>query len=154
MRPLHGLSILSLIGYWTSFGSWTYWILKDMENILGGYIGSLRSSPNANDQSSCQSNGHCAKLHLSIGFRQHQEIHGRRRFQGKFNFMYSARTWHLNALLNQIQRGWTTWMTAAVDSRVVAAVPIVMDLVNINRVRINESDTIMRFGLNCVSLVN
>lgn len=31
------------------------------------------------------------------------------------------------------KRGWTTWMTAAVDSRVVAAVPIVMDLVNINR---------------------
>ena len=33
-------------------------------------------------------------------------------------------------------------MTAAVDSRVVAAVPIVMDLVNINRVRAFKSSYI------------
>ena len=28
------------------------------------------------------------------------------------------------------KRGWTTWTTAAVDSRVIAAIPIVMDLLN------------------------
>lgn len=31
------------------------------------------------------------------------------------------------------KRGWTTWATAAVDKRVVAAVPIVIDLLNIER---------------------
>lgn len=28
------------------------------------------------------------------------------------------------------KRGWTTWTTAAVDSRVIAAIPIVMDMLN------------------------
>jgi PhoPQ-activated pathogenicity-related protein len=28
------------------------------------------------------------------------------------------------------KRGWATWMTAAVDARIVAAVPIVMDMLN------------------------
>lgn len=32
------------------------------------------------------------------------------------------------------KRGWTTWTTAAVDERVFAAVPIVMDFLNMNRV--------------------
>jgi PhoPQ-activated pathogenicity-related protein len=31
------------------------------------------------------------------------------------------------------KRGWTTWTTAAVDKRVVAAVPIVIDLLNVER---------------------
>ena len=32
------------------------------------------------------------------------------------------------------KRGWTTWTTAAVDKRVFAAVPIVMDMLSLNRV--------------------
>lgn len=32
------------------------------------------------------------------------------------------------------KRGWTTWTTAAVDKRVVGAIPIVMDLANLNTV--------------------
>lgn len=32
------------------------------------------------------------------------------------------------------KRGWTTWTTAAVDKRVFAAIPIVMDLLNLNQV--------------------
>lgn len=32
------------------------------------------------------------------------------------------------------KRGWTTWTTAAVDKRVYAAIPIVMDLLDINTV--------------------
>ena len=31
------------------------------------------------------------------------------------------------------KRGWTTWMTAAVDKRVVAMVPVVMDLLNMRK---------------------
>ena len=30
------------------------------------------------------------------------------------------------------KRGWATWTTMAVDKRVFAAVPIVMDLLNLN----------------------
>jgi PhoPQ-activated pathogenicity-related protein len=33
------------------------------------------------------------------------------------------------------KRGWTTWTVGAVDKRVVGIVPIVMDLLNINKVR-------------------
>jgi PhoPQ-activated pathogenicity-related protein len=33
-----------------------------------------------------------------------------------------------------IIKGWTTWTTAAVDKRVFAAIPIVMDLLNLNQV--------------------
>lgn len=36
--------------------------------------------------------------------------------------------------LSLLQRGWTTWLTGAVDRRVVAIVPIVMDLLNISEV--------------------
>ncbi len=32
------------------------------------------------------------------------------------------------------KRGWTTWTTAAVDKRVIAAIPIVMDMANFNAV--------------------
>lgn len=32
------------------------------------------------------------------------------------------------------KRGWTTWTTAAVDKRVKAAVPMVMDLLHMNKV--------------------
>lgn len=38
-------------------------------------------------------------------------------------------------LAGESKRGWTTWTTAAVDTkRVFSAVPIVMDLLNINTV--------------------
>lgn len=33
------------------------------------------------------------------------------------------------------KRGWTTWTTAAVDKRVFAAIPMTMDLCNLNAVR-------------------
>lgn len=34
-----------------------------------------------------------------------------------------------------LQRGWTTWTTGAVDKRVVAIVPMVMDLLNLVQVQ-------------------
>lgn len=35
------------------------------------------------------------------------------------------------------KRGWTTWTTAAVDKRVIGAIPIVMDMANFNAVYLN-----------------
>ena len=32
------------------------------------------------------------------------------------------------------KRGWTTWLTMAVDKRVFAAIPIVMDMLSLNTV--------------------
>lgn len=34
------------------------------------------------------------------------------------------------------KRGWTTWTTAAVDKRVFGAIPIVMDMLDLNTVLI------------------
>lgn len=34
------------------------------------------------------------------------------------------------------KRGWATWLTAAVDKRVSAAVPVVMDLMSMSSVRL------------------
>ena len=39
-----------------------------------------------------------------------------------------------NQVLFVFQRGWATWTTAAVDKRVVAFVPVVMDLLNLVKV--------------------
>jgi PhoPQ-activated pathogenicity-related protein len=36
------------------------------------------------------------------------------------------------------KRGWTTWTLAAVDKRVIAAIPIVMDMANFNQVIFNN----------------
>lgn len=42
----------------------------------------------------------------------------------------------LNVLQSHVtsQRGWTTWLTGAVDKRVVAIVPVVMDELNFVKV--------------------
>lgn len=48
------------------------------------------------------------------------------------------------------KRGWATWTTMAVDKRVFAAMPIVMDLLNLNTVNTmietnhNHSETNLR----------
>jgi len=33
-----------------------------------------------------------------------------------------------------LQRGWTTWLTGAIDKRVFAIVPVVMDQLNVVKV--------------------
>lgn len=40
-------------------------------------------------------------------------------------------------LNGESKRGWTTWTTAAVDKRVFAAIPMTMDLCNLNTVKID-----------------
>lgn len=38
----------------------------------------------------------------------------------------------VNPEIGSFFKGWTTWTTAAVDKRVFAAAPIVMDMLNLN----------------------
>ncbi len=40
-----------------------------------------------------------------------------------------------------MQRGWVTWLTGAVDKRVMAMAPIVFDLLDLVKVTINRLDS-------------
>ena len=51
-------------------------------------------------------------------------------------YIIISRTSHIIVFSGRLQRGWTTWTTAAVDKRVVGFAPIVMDLLNFVQVRV------------------
>lgn len=52
------------------------------------------------------------------------------------------------------KRGWTTWTTAAVDKRVFAAIPIVMDMLDFNIVRLFSRllDTSLKHQINIINI--
>lgn len=45
------------------------------------------------------------------------------------------------------QRGWTTWLTGAVDKRVVAIVPVVMDELNFVKVCTSNAHSSVHFSI-------
>ena len=46
------------------------------------------------------------------------------------------------------KRGWTTWLTAAVDSRVVGIVPIVIDVLNMRKQMVHHKNAYSGYGAN------
>ena len=52
------------------------------------------------------------------------------------------------------QRGWATWTTAAVDKRVVAFVPVVMDLLNLVKVPVKQIWSVFAYLLILRKIIN
>lgn len=68
-------------------------------------------------------------------------------------FLYSSKGGNLDIekfiVMGASKRGWTTWLVAAVDPRVVAAVPIVIDVLNVNKFMTQHIET---YGFWALSL--
>lgn len=68
-------------------------------------------------------------------------------------FLYGATRGNLAldgyVVMGASKRGWTTWLTAAVDPRVVGCVPIVIDVLNVNKFMVQHIES---YGFWALSL--